>query len=97
MFSERDFYVNVAAYDGQNGILDYITSYSILCMEQQLKRELGQKELPEDVEISVYMWNLARTRLTFNWLKAKDDKRTPQEVTDLLCSCVPEPIKAYYH
>ena len=97
MFSERDFYVNVVAYDGQNCILDYITSYSILCMEQRLKRELGQKELPEDVEISVYMWNLARTRLTFNWLKAKDDKRTPQEVTDLLCSCVPEPIKAYYH
>ena len=96
MQKEREFYNNVSAYRGQNCISDYVTTYCILCMEQQLKRALGVVELSEDIETSIYMWNLARTRLTFDWLKAKD-KRTPREVTDLLCSCMPEPIKLYYN
>lgn len=64
MQGEREFYVNVAAYEGQNSILDYITSYAIICMEMQVKEEMGMNILPEDVELSIYMWNLASTRLT---------------------------------
>lgn len=96
MLRERDFYVNIANYEGQNCILDYITTYSICCMEKQIKEVLRCRELPEDIEVSIYMWNLARTRLTFNWLKDRDG-RTPKEISDLLCGCVPEPMKPYYH
>lgn len=95
MQGEREFYVNVAAYEGQNSILDYITSYAIICMEMQVKEEMGMNILPEDVELSIYMWNLASTRLTFTWLKEKDERK-PEEITDLICNCVPEPIKIYY-
>lgn len=96
MLRKRDFYVNVAAYEGQNCILDYITSYSILCMERQLKEEFGYTDIPDDIEISIYMWNLARTRLTFTWLREKGNW-SPKELTALLCSCVPEPIRDCYH
>jgi len=95
MFEKREFYVNVSAYEGQNCILDYITSYAILKMETQLKNKLGVKELPEDVALAVYMWNLASTRLTFTWLKEKDGRK-PEEITSLVCNCLPEPIKAFY-
>lgn len=95
MAEKRDFYVNVSAYEGQNCILDYITSYAILSMETQLKSKLDVNELPEDVAFAVYMWNLASTRLTFTWLREKDERK-PEEITSLVCNCLPEPIKAFY-
>ncbi len=52
-------------------------------------------ELPEDVALAVYMWNLASTRLTFTWLREKDERK-PEEITSLVCNCLPEPIKAFY-
>lgn len=95
MLTKRDFYVNVSMYEGQNCILDYITSYAILCMEMQMRNELGLSELPEDVALAIYMWNLASSRLTFTWLKEKDERK-PEEITNLICNCVPEPIRKYY-
>ena len=96
MLKERDYYINVSSYHGQNCIEDYVTDYAVECMESHLKRELGVCELSEEVMISLYMWNLTRTTVIFRWIRSKDN-RSPKEITQLICGCIPEPISAFYH
>lgn len=95
MLDERDYYINISAYQGQNCIQDYVTSYSIASMERHLKRQLGVNKLPEEMETSLYMWNLTRTIMVFRWIRTIDDK-SPKEMTSLICNCVPEPIRVFY-
>ncbi|XCP83953.1 TetR/AcrR family transcriptional regulator C-terminal domain-containing protein [Roseburia hominis] len=95
MRKERNYYINISSYQGQNCIQDYIVNYTLACMVHRLKRELGVEELPENVETSLYMWNLSRTAVVFRWICSKDS-RSPKEITRLVCDCIPEPISQYY-
>lgn len=96
MLRERSYYINVSSYQGQNCIQDYIVDYTCACMKQHLKRKLGVKELPEELATSLYMWNLSRTAVVFKWICTRDD-RSPKEITQLVCDCMPKPMGQYYH
>lgn len=76
-------------------ILEYITSYVMGSMESHLKRELGVTKLSEDIQTSLYMWNYTRTVLIFRWIRNAGNK-SPKEMSNLICNCVPEPIRVYY-
>lgn len=95
MLKEREFYTNISSYQGQNNIQDYITSYVMGSMESHLKRELGVTKLSEDIQTSLYMWNYTRTVLIFRWIRNAGNK-SPKEMSNLICNCVPEPIRVYY-
>lgn len=96
MQKERAFYANVSSYEGQNCILDYVTSYAIHSMGHLVKRQLGVNTLPEDVETSLYMWNLARTKMVFTWIRT-NDSRSAKDMSTLICNCIPEPMSSFFH
>ena len=95
MLKEREFYTNISSYQGQNNIQDYITSYAMNSMESSLKRQLGVTKLSEDIQTSLYMWNSTRTVLICRWIRNADNK-SPKDMSNLICNCVPEPIRIYY-
>lgn len=95
MLNEKDYYMNISSYQGQNSIQSYITSYVMESMERHLKRQLGVNKLSEDIETSLYMWNSTRTVLVFKWIRNTGNK-SPKEMSNLICNCVPEPIRLYY-
>lgn len=95
MMDEKEYYTNISSYQGQNSIQDYITSYVMGSMESHLKRELGVTKLSEDIQTSLYMWSYTRTVLIFRWIRDAGNK-SPKEMSNLICNCVPEPIRVYY-
>lgn len=95
MLDNRDYYMNIDQYHGQNSIRDYITAYSIDCVESLLKKKSNCNELPEEVDMAIKVWALARTGMMFRWLQTSA-REEPEKIVRTLFECMPQPLKQYY-
>lgn len=90
----RNFFLKIIGYKGQNSVHDFFYNYSVEFTQEILRRELGVAELPYADGESIKLYLMGTSRYIMEWLKTMH--MTPEELAEFLCDCIPASLKSYF-
>jgi probable dihydroxyacetone kinase regulator len=92
---KKEYYTKIITYKGQNSLQDFIISYSLDFMINQLKKELGTELLSDEIIYSTKIYAIGGASIVTEWINS-GMKKSVEEMTRLICNSVPKPISQYY-
>lgn len=90
----RNFFLKIIDYKGQNSVHDFLYDYSVEFTQEILRRELGVTELPHTDGESIKLYLMGTSRYIMEWLKTMH--MTPEELAEFICNCIPVSLKSYF-
>lgn len=94
--SRKQFYLSFMKYTGQNSFDDFINEYGAGFYLERIRRATGSDKVPEDLHMLVDGYCHGSMYLIAEWLRNGCDIHSDQ-LADIICRLVPEPISKYLY